>query len=683
MLLAVFTLVQILNYPFPEGLVRDDRGTAIAYTLVQQGVRTIWFAKAPQWAPLQLFSSGADDGQELSNLAISNDDSHVVYVRGGDHDANWPQPLQPNAASSPQEPEMQVWSVATSGGPPKLLGNGDAPAISPDGTRVAFTTDGSAMIAPIDGGAAARRLFFDRGQVSDLRWSPDGSALAFVSTRTDHSFIAIYRNDASPIAYLAPTTSQDFMPRWSPDGTRVAFVRLHGDGGPPQNPLDWSPTPWEIWVADARGGASNRAWASTESPRGSLPQSGGGPFLEWVAGDRLAFRSEQDNWPHLYAVSATGGAARLLTPGAFAVEDVSVAPDRASIAYNANAGSAAGDDDRRHVFRVDVESGAIAPLTSGASSETAPVALADGAVAFNRATAQQPLLVTLLASGSQHALDGNLLASDFPASQLVTPEEVEFHATDGRLIHGQLFLPSGGGRHPAIIFVHGGPPRQMLLTWHYMDYYSNAYAVNQYLASRGFVVLSVNYRLGIGYGHDFNFPPRWGPTGASEYQDVVAGARFLQRDTRVDPARIGIWGGSYGGYLTALALARNSNIFKAGVDFHGVHDWSLDVENPVWAGTQLKRYQQYDTAAIMKVAWESSPDSAIATWKSPVLLIQGDDDRNVEFHQMVDLVERLRIAHVPYEQIVIPNEIHGFFRYAAWLQADTAAAEYLSRMLRP
>ncbi len=142
-----------------------------------------------------------------------------------------------------------------------------------------------------------------------------------------------------------------------------------------------------------------------------------------------------------------------------------------------------------------------------------------------------------------------------------------------------LFLPNGGGKHPGVVFVHGGPPRQMMLTWHYMDYYANAYAVNQYLASLGFVVLAVNYRLGIGYGHDFNYPARWGPTGASEYQDVVAGARFLQHHPRVDPNRIGIWGGSYGGYLTALALARNSDIFKAGVDFHGVHDWSLDIDN--------------------------------------------------------------------------------------------------------
>ncbi|HXO16751.1 MAG TPA: S9 family peptidase, partial [Candidatus Dormibacteraeota bacterium] len=218
-MLAAFTLAQILGYPFPAALARDARGTAIAYALVTRGVRTLWFARAPGFAPVQLFSSGGDDGQELSNLAISDDAARVVYVRGGDHDANWPLPLQPDAALSPVQPEMQMWSVSTREGAPKLLGTGDAPAISPDGTRVAFTNDGAAMIAPIDGSAAAKRLFFDRGQASDLQWSPDGSALAFVSTRTDHSFIGVYRNDATPIEYIAPTTSQDFMPRWSPDGT--------------------------------------------------------------------------------------------------------------------------------------------------------------------------------------------------------------------------------------------------------------------------------------------------------------------------------------------------------------------------------------------------------------------------------------------------------------------------------
>ena len=682
-MLAALTLTGLLGYPFPAALAGNDRGTAIAYALVTRGVRTLWFARAPEYAAQQLFSSGGDDGQELSDLVVSNDGAHVVYVRGGDHDANWPEPLQPNAASSTTQPQMQVWSAATAGGAPKLIGEGDAPAISPDGSRVAYTNGGAVMVAPIDASAAPKRLFFDSGQDSDLQWSPSGTALAFVSARTDHSFIGVYRNDAGALSFIAPTTSQDFMPRWSPDGAQIAFVRLHGDGGPPRDPLTWNPVPWEIWDGDVSSGAAHLVWTSPNTPRGTLPQSAGGPFLEWAAGNNLVFKSSQANWLHLYSVPASGGAARLLTPGAFMVEDVAMSTDRAAVLYSANTGSTAGDDDRRHIFRADVASGSVTQLTHGASSETNPVSLENGAIAFNRATAQQPLLVTLQTGDAQRALDANLVASDFPASELIAPREVSFRAPDGLLIHGQLFEPAGGGKHPGIIFVHGGPPRQMMLTWHYMDYYSNAYAVNQALASRGFVVLSVNYRLGIGYGHDFNYPARWGPTGASEYQDVVAGARFLQKQPSVDPNRIGIWGGSYGGYLTALALARNSNIFKAGVDFHGVHDWSLDIDNPVWGFTQLKRYQRYNTKALMKVAWESSPDSAIATWKSPVLLIQGDDDRNVEFHQMVDLVERLRVAGVPYEQIVIPNEIHGFFRYQAWLTADTATVEYLTRQLKP
>ena len=236
----------------------------------------------------------------------------------------------------------------------------------------------------------------------------------------------------------------------------------------------------------------------------------------------------------------------------------------------------------------------------------------------------------------------------------------------------------GAASKPGVIFVHGGPPRQMLLGWHYMGYYSNAYAVNQYLAAHGFTVLSVNYRLGIGYGRAFRQPDHAGPAGSSEYQDVLAGARFLQTVPGVDPARIGIWGGSYGGLLTALGLARNSEVFKAGVDYHGVHDWSRDLEEE---HGPPKRYEQGDWAQAMKVAFQSSPDASISTWRSPVLLIQGDDDRNVRFDQAVDLARRLDSQGVRYEALVIPNEIHGFLRYASWLQADRAAVDFLTREL--
>ncbi len=166
----------------------------------------------------------------------------------------------------------------------------------------------------------------------------------------------------------------------------------------------------------------------------------------------------------------------------------------------------------------------------------------------------------------------------------------------------------------------------MLLGWHYRDYYSNAYAVNQYLASQGFTVLSVNYRLGIGYGRAFQHPEHAGEAGASEYQDVLAGARYLQQVAGVDAHRIGIWGGSYGGYLTGLGLARNSGVFKAGVDFHGISNWI-----PLLAKDQALPEHWYeatpDWQKAIATAFAASPDADIATWKSPVLLVQGDDDR--------------------------------------------------------
>src|SRR5258705_8946661 len=112
--------------------------------------------------------------------------------------------------------------------------------------------------------------------------------------------------------------------------------------------------------------------------------------------------------------------------------------------------------------------------------------------------------------------------------------------------------------------MHGGPIRQMLLGWHYMYYYSNSYAMNQYLASRGYVVLSVNYRSGIGYGRAFREAPGRAGRGASEYQDVVAAGKYLQSRADVNPARIGLWGGSYGGYLTPPGPSRKTYFFSAG-----------------------------------------------------------------------------------------------------------------------
>ena len=691
---ATFSLEQILGYPYVEEMVASPTQPRFAWVVVRAGVRNVWGASGPDFTPRQLTDYRADDGQELTNLSISSDGKVVVFVRGGDHDANWDAEggLEPDPNHSPVQPKVQIWAVAFGDGAartaPKLLADGDLPVLSPRGDRVVFSKDNQLSVVPTDGSSPAKSLFFSRGTVGSPVWSPAGDRLAFVTSRGDHGFVGVFTSDSTPILYLSPSTANDIAPAWSPDGKRIVFIRRPGRGGAPETLLDLHPDPWAIWTADAATGAGHLVWQSPTTLRGSFP---GDAHLAFAAGGRLVFLSAMDGWPHLYSVPESGGAPLLLTPGAFMAEYVSETPDHSAIVYNANAGTTRGDYDRRHLFRVPVDRAAPVALTSGEGLEWNPAISGDGrTVAFIGAGAQRPPLPMIipLSGGAPRVLSPELIPATFPTAALVIPKPVVFRAADGTEIHGQLFERAGsdaraqtrmqnGTKKPGIIFVHGGPPRQMLLGWHYMDYYSNAYAVNQYLANHGYVVLAVNYRLGIGYGYDFNNPPHSGPWGASEYQDVQAGAAYLRALPDVDASKIGIWGGSYGGYLTALALARNSDVFKAGVDLHGVHNWIADIGSELT--NQQLRYEKSDIKQALDAAWQSSPVASMATWKSPVLLIQGDDDRNVHFHETVDLARRLADHHVSYEELVFPDEIHGFLRYSTWLAADRATADYFDR----
>jgi dipeptidyl aminopeptidase/acylaminoacyl peptidase len=421
-------------------------------------------------------------------------------------------------------------------------------------------------------------------------------------------------------------------------------------------------------LADAAEGAAQEIWKFPKDE----PLFYSVRNFEFTANDRILFTAEHENWKHVFSMPLSGGDPVDLTPEEAFVEQLGFSSDGKTLFFSSNLADIHG----RHIWKVPTDGhGKAKQLTKGATIGTYPVALASGKkVAFLYATAVHPTAIATVPveGGKIEVVAPETLPAEYPMDELVIPELVIVKAPDGLEIPCQLFLPKEakpGDKRPGVVYTHGGPVRQMLLGWHYMEFYSEAYGINQYFANKGYVVISINYRSGIGYGRSFRNAPNTGMRGAAEYQDVLAGAKYLQSRPEVDAERIGKWGLSYGGLLTAMALARNSDIFKVGVDMAGVHDWS------VLRGGNLPEAQR-------KLARESSPVGSLKTWTSPVLFIHGDDDRNVPFQQTTDIVQKLRAkGDVHIELMIAPDEPHEFMLFKNRMEAYNRTFEFINRFI--
>ena len=713
----------------PLTLTAAPKADRVAWMAYEKGMRNVYSAAAPSWKPVNLTKFMKDDGIEMSGVKISDDGSTVVFMRGTPPNRDgW----SANPSADPNGPEHAVWAARTLGGPAWRVIDATNPELAPDGSAVLFVKDGQIYrakvtpVRPLSEVDRGEKVFITEwGVQSGPKWSPDGKRMAFVSTRTDHSFIVVYDIATRTAKYISPSVDYDTAPMWI-DATHLVFTRRpglpfgqqaqRGGGGiglpngpaylPPNAPVGqgrgaavvnnspglmratfrggytlsvmkadvttgeatetWHNLPNDPQVAtlnnvrlagdffifqiNAGGGGRGGGRGAAFAPNGASVSQGGEPPA-----------AQQDEWDRYYSLNVMTAGSRpvLLTTTDGLIEDqtsIAVSADGRTFYYCTNA----QDIERRHIWAVPVSGGTPVRVTPGEGIETSPTPLASGKyLATLSADWRMPQSIgvwPLAASPSMPATAAQKIVfpasrPGFPMDAHVKPETVFTRAADGLEIHNTLFLPKdlkAGDRRPAIIFVHGGPVRQMMPGYHYMQFYHWAYGINQWLANQGYVVLSVNYRSGIGYGRSFRTAPNTGGAGNAEYQDVVAGAKYLQGRADVDPSRVGIWGLSYGGVLTSQALARNSDIFKAGVDLAGVHLWgsSLDPES---------------------VSYKSSAIGAIDGWKSPVLLIQGDDDRNVAFQQMTGLVQLLRARDVNFELIVFPDDTHESLLHSRWM----------------
>jgi dipeptidyl aminopeptidase/acylaminoacyl peptidase len=530
-----------------------------------------------------------------------------------------------NPRSLPRPTQQQIWlidTVAAATGGAATDGAGAA-------TRPAAT--GHAATGP-----AAPRLV---AEGSEPQFSPDGRSLLWLTAR-GIAMAALPADRAGAWAVSKPAEATDSDPSWSADGRRVAFRREFGHQ--PDTEIGFTEPfvakqPWSLWVADPTAREAHQIWradpgvgsAYYDLDQDATDAGSQGDQLLWSKDGQIAFAWEHDGWRHLYAVSAEGGEARLLTPGNGEVESAAVSLDRSQLIYATNI----GDLERRHLALVSFGGSAPIQLTSGSTSQWAPTPVAAGGIAYIEAGWAKPPAVVWQNSARRVAVAGPA-APTFPTAKLVRPQPVSFQGTDGGTAYGQLFVPaapSGCG----VVFVHGGIKRQMLLGFHYMDAYSNLYELNQYFVSRGCAVLSVEYRSSIMRGYAFRNAPGWGTAGASEYLDVLGGAQYLKSRTDLRVKNIGIYGLSWGGYLTAQALARNSDVFQVGFDMAGVHSFPRD-------------------------AFKYSPVAFAEQWRSPVYLAAGDDDRNVDFNQTILLIQALRGNQQKVEIVekALPNEIH-------------------------
>jgi len=684
---GVLTIDRLLEFKHPSQPVWSPDGRRLAFVWDLSGVQNIWLidtAAAPPSAPRQVT---AFDTGPVDNLFWSHDGGTLYFVRDGDL---WQAPPEGGRATP-------VWTTP-------VLEN--QVVLSPDGTHVAFVrgggaglpdwqrTEGDLWVRSMADGRETR-LTRDIGVVTGPAWSPDGSRLTFAVTKvTPHSEAPGYsggkilytRVDHAPttpafipatggaVTTLPSSPGWDSSPQWL-DRARLLVHRVAEDN-----------RTRELLVADVPSGQTRLLYREVDPTFWSLGFVAPDPNVS-PDGRFVAFVSDRDGWDQLYLVPTAGGEARRLTSGRYEVRHLSWSPDGRVLAFDRSLEDQPGV---RHlsvaVLGSDPGAARLVDVTSGRGTNTAPVWAPDSKRLVYQHTDPQNSPDLFLTEMSPAASPGRRLTDSMPAgvdrSGFVEPQFVHYRAPDGQQVPAYLFVPKGldrTTRHPAIVWIHGDGINQNYDGWHVERNYAVYYSFHQYLLQHGYVVLAPEYRGSIGYGRAWR-QAVYHDVGGKDAEDAAASVDFLKTLGYVDADRIGVWGLSYGGFFTLIAMADHPTAFRCGIDVAGSVDYRMWYEDPggAWVvarmGTPQEQPAVYDKAAVI---------DRVTRIARPLLILHGTADGNVPYIESVRLIDVLLKAGKPIDFMMYPGEFHYFQRAHVLRDAWTRAAAFFDRYLQP
>jgi dipeptidyl aminopeptidase/acylaminoacyl peptidase len=394
---------------------------------------------------------------------------------------------------------------------------------------------------------------------------------------------------------------------------------------------------------------------------------GGGGFgaatAPFLGDDRTVwFLSERDGWMHLYTldVSAARAEATQRTSGKWEVTAAQLSADRKKF-YLTTTEAHPGE---RHLYSLPLEGGALTRITTTTGSHETEVAPDDSTLGVIYSYSNKPPEVYLTPNrpGAAAAQVTTTPTEEWRSFAWADPQLVTFKARDGAGVYARLYTPEmmGARRNPArpgVVFVHGAGYAQN--AHKYWASYYREYMFHNLLASRGYVVLDVDYRASSGYGRDWR-TAIYRHMGGKDLEDIVDGAKYLAAEQKVDPRRIGVYGGSYGGFITLMAMFTTPDVFAAGAALRPVTDWAH--YNHGYTSNILNEPQK-DAAAYRR----SSPIYFAQNLKGALLICHGMVDTNVHFQDSVRLAQRLiELRKDHWELAVYPVENHGFTEETSW-----------------